>query len=278
MKKHWSEIKVRAYESEGLLLETYRYSIGQVEPLPFHVHSEYQFALSPDNVGAYFYRREKIVVPIYSLCVLHSSEPHAPDDSPFIESASHFWMLYVDAEEMRKTAQEVCGRNSSELPYFPQVLIRDEKLNALFVNLFQAVASKADGLYADELRLNFLVALIDNYAQNTPPAATPLKLNKSAVERALEFLHANFLLDSSLADIAAAAGIGKFSLCRMFRLRVGISPALYRNQLRLAYAKKLLLKGFSPAQTAVTCGFYDQSHFGKYFKRHVGVTPKSYEE
>ena len=38
----------------------------------------------------------------------------------------------------------------------------------------------------------------------------------------------------------------------------------------------MLIAGMSIADTAVFLGFFDQSHFDKYFKKIVGLSPKEY--
>lgn len=53
-------------------------------------------------------------------------------------------------------------------------------------------------------------------------------------------------------------------------------PHAYQINVRLDRAKDLLLRGWPISEVAREAGFYDQSHFTRYFKRLVGVTPGSY--
>ncbi|MDZ7820178.1 MAG: helix-turn-helix domain-containing protein [Aliarcobacter sp.] len=46
----------------------------------------------------------------------------------------------------------------------------------------------------------------------------------------------------------------------------------------MEFAKELLKKGFSIVETALECGFYDQSHFHRNFKKIVAITPKEYQD
>lgn len=56
---------------------------------------------------------------------------------------------------------------------------------------------------------------------------------------------------------------------------MGVTPHQYILQRRIEKAKYLLQQGkLSIAEVAATVGFCDQSHFTRYFKRIVGVTPK----
>ena len=56
----------------------------------------------------------------------------------------------------------------------------------------------------------------------------------------------------------------------------GIAPHAYLVQLRLARARQLLASGQPPARVAMTLGFADQSHMGRWFRRAYGLTPAHY--
>jgi AraC-like DNA-binding protein len=46
---------------------------------------------------------------------------------------------------------------------------------------------------------------------------------------------------------------------------------------RIEHARSLLQKGRTIADTALACGFFDQSHFHHHFKAMTTVTPKQYQ-
>nr|WP_244176394.1 helix-turn-helix domain-containing protein [Pseudomonas grimontii] len=45
---------------------------------------------------------------------------------------------------------------------------------------------------------------------------------------------------------------------------------------RIAQVQKLLRTGSSLAEASFTCGFFDQSHMTRAFKKVVGITPGSF--
>jgi AraC-like DNA-binding protein len=273
-----ARIEIEAWETKGALLEKYSYAPGKVEPLPSHVHAEYQFALSFTSIGEYSYRGCKLKIPAGNLCVLHSGEPHAPSDAREVAKPSVYWMLYVEPGEISNIAVEISGKPFAGLPYFSNVLLADRDLVADFLRLFErnATAAHASRLELDEARLDFFSKLILRYAQNLPPAP-PVKTDAPGVRRTVEFLQENFRENVSLADLTEVSGVSKFHLCRAFRRLTGVSPHAYQTHLRLSHAKKLLLRGKSIADVAARLGFYDQSHFGQKFKNFVGVSPKTYQ-
>jgi len=81
----------------------------------------------------------------------------------------------------------------------------------------------------------------------------------------------------SLGELAAEVGLSKFHLLRLFRQEVGTTPHAYQLHLRISRARELLDTHASPAEVALACGFADQAHFTRAFKRIVGYTPGAFK-
>ena len=82
--------------------------------------------------------------------------------------------------------------------------------------------------------------------------------------------------DLGLDDLARATGVDRFRLSRAFKAAFGLAPHAYLVQLRLAKARRLLAAGQPPALVAMSLGFADQSHMGRWFRRAYGLTPAHY--
>jgi AraC-like DNA-binding protein len=72
------------------------------------------------------------------------------------------------------------------------------------------------------------------------------------------------------------AGLSRFELVRRFGAQIGLTPHAYQTNLRVARARALLAAGIPPAAVAAECGFADQPHLTRTFRRAVGVTPGRY--
>jgi len=78
-------------------------------------------------------------------------------------------------------------------------------------------------------------------------------------------------------EMARAAGTSVRGLERAFGRDYGLSPRQYLRRLRMQTACQLLVSNRSTmAQVADRCGFADQSHFNRDFRRMTGMTPRSY--
>jgi AraC-like DNA-binding protein len=81
-----------------------------------------------------------------------------------------------------------------------------------------------------------------------------------------------------LDELAAAAGIGKFRLVRLFRERTGLPPHALQIAHRVRAARRLLEAGEAISSAAAATGFADQSHLHRHFARTLGMTPGEYQK
>lgn len=274
MKNKAAEIVVQAWESEGVLSERYTYTIGSVEPLPKHSHEAYQFGWSGNCQGEYYYRGAYHAIPIGSLSVIHSGEVHSPSDRTYLPVSADFEMMHIEPKWLHLVSTEMAEKPVS-LPFFPSPCFTDPVLNRLFLAVQAATHQPVSNLEQEIALWQFLSYLIRHYAANRSAVAS-FKPAHAAVLLARDYLQAHYASNISLESLAAIAGLSRFHFCRAFHKQIGVSPSAYQTQLRIAHAKKLLVQGHSIATVATMTGFYDQSHFGWHFKRHVGVTPGAY--
>jgi len=76
--------------------------------------------------------------------------------------------------------------------------------------------------------------------------------------------------------LALRLGVSREHFHRLFRIAVGMTPTHYARLARIGRAKALLREGRSQADVAAQCGFTDQAHFSRWFRRCFGVTPGNY--
>ena len=84
---------------------------------------------------------------------------------------------------------------------------------------------------------------------------------------------------TSLREIAQACGLSVSYFSRAFRKSTGIAPHAWFIQTRVETAKAMLRKKETSLSTiARDCGFADQSHLTRVFKRHVGLSPGAWRK
>ena len=71
--------------------------------------------------------------------------------------------------------------------------------------------------------------------------------------------------------------LNPFYIIRLFKSEMNMTPHAYLLNLKINKSKELLRKNHSIVDTALECGFFDQSHFHKNFLKIVACTPNEYK-
>ncbi|WP_187170494.1 AraC family transcriptional regulator [Salidesulfovibrio onnuriiensis] len=183
-------------------------------------------------------------------------------------------MFSVRPEALDRALAEI-GLPANPPPQIRDLVIHDPALYSRIVRLSEVTLRHGDPLESQALYLDILARLLSEHAGLETP---PLPDEPEAVARAREYLDEHFAQGVSLADLARAAGLSPFHLSRVFTARTGLPPHEYQTARRIRRAKQLLEAGEPAAQVAVACGFSDQSHLSRAFKRIMGMTPGQYAE
>jgi AraC-like DNA-binding protein len=101
-------------------------------------------------------------------------------------------------------------------------------------------------------------------------------VDMTSAERIRAVLHDSVTEDVTLDDLAREVGLSRAYLVHAFQRAFQVPPYEYLMQLRVARARALLAAGERPIDVAHACGFCDQSHLNRWFRKVVGVTPGEY--
>jgi AraC family transcriptional regulator len=97
--------------------------------------------------------------------------------------------------------------------------------------------------------------------------------------RTREMLHEESATRLTLAQLSRCAGRHPVQVCRQFHRRFNCTISEYVRRLRIARAQSLLASSeLGLAEIALSCGFSDQSHFTKAFRRLTGMPPRQYRK
>jgi len=105
-------------------------------------------------------------------------------------------------------------------------------------------------------------------------AATHERTPPPWFSRIKELLHQEFRNNLRMRDLAIEAGVHPVHLARVFRRMEKQTPGDYLQRLRVQAACQLLMdREYPVALIAGECGFSDQSHLTRIFKRFTHTTP-----
>lgn len=97
------------------------------------------------------------------------------------------------------------------------------------------------------------------------------------LDRVRDWIEENCGSDVRLDDLAAVAGVNKFTLVREYRARFGVPPSRALAAARVDRAKSLLrFTDETVESVGARCGVPDASYFARMFRRVEGVSPGAF--
>ena len=188
--------------------------------------------------------------------------------------------IYLEPNFVQKIA-ESCDLNHDQMAVEPQIAVRDEQLSHMAMSLlYELKAENVVGrLYADSVASSLAIQLVRRYSVLKDVAIRKGGMAPNKLRRALEFISNKLEQQQGIAleVVAQEVGMSRYHFSRVFKESMGLSPINYIVRQRIERAKKLLAETDLPiADIALQAGFSGQSHFTTFFRKLVGLTPRSF--
>ena len=190
--------------------------------------------------------------------------------------------ILIKSDLLRRVATETECLNPDKIELLPILKTKDAQIEQLARLFFAQINNKSLGerLYLESLTNVLVLHLLRNYCVFEPKfrkysqGLAPYKLRQT-----LDYIHAYLDRDLSLELMAKQIGMSRCYFADRFKQTMGIPPHQYVNQQRVEKAKQLLRqRARSIAEIALECGFANQSHLNKVFRKYTKVTPKTYRD
>jgi AraC family transcriptional regulator len=135
----------------------------------------------------------------------------------------------------------------------------------------------ANGHYATAIARLIAIHLVQHHSVQMTDSAKRGGLSPSRLRQVAALVETRLGTELSLDEMAKAAGMSVFHFSRVFRQSTGMSPFQYVLKCRIERARELLLAPHARiGDVALECGFCDQAHFTRHFKRLTGSTPAAF--
>jgi AraC-like DNA-binding protein len=140
-----------------------------------------------------------------------------------------------------------------------------------------AAPGAAQQIQIDDLVLRLVhsaMSTLGNIAELPPIASTLKKFHLGTIEKARNFMLANFDKNIGLQELAEHCCVSLFHFSRIFKAIMKVSPHMYLSDIRLNHARLLLENTKYPiTQIAIQCGFNSVEHFATAYKQRFVRTP-----
>jgi AraC-like DNA-binding protein len=230
-----------------------------------HRHDSYAVGRTLAGVQAFWFRGERRLSLPGQVLVIHPDEPH--DGRNGDEAALDYLMLYVAPAALASVSENVGGL---PLPFIPDAVRNSTALASIVAEAFSDFPDALPDLMEADLLSRLSLAL---NVEGGITGNRPRFVDRRAVSLARELLETGCDEPITADRLERATGHSRYALARQFRAAYRTSPHQYLLACRLRRSRRLIAEGIGLAETALLCGFADQSHFTRRFKRGLGLSP-----
>ncbi|BAQ82864.1 AraC family transcriptional regulator [Pseudomonas sp. St29] len=232
-----------------------------------HSHDRYAVGVISGGVEKLFYRGSHHLAT--QGCVVTISPGEIHDGVQACDQGWVYRMLYIDPQWLNRA---VLGQRlaADHIHLFRNVLSEDPAFARWFLQQHQRIEHADSSLERESILLELLAQLFQRNGVRQP--ATD-RQEREAVKRIRQRLDDDFEQSIRLEELAALVNLEPLYMIRVFKNSLGISPHSYQIQRRIARVQHLLRSGASITEASFHCGFFDQSHMTRAFKKVVGITP-----
>lgn len=257
-----------------------------LENINWHYHDYYEISFITEGSGKRFVADSLDEFYPGDLVFVAPNIPHTwvVDKEPFTTNARKLEMVYLQftdaalAKEMLALSE--FSNAATALTLSERGLrIVGETLNEASNILLQMPYSSSFDSYILFLELLNVIGK----SKELIPLASKEYINKrfftdnKRIQNIHEYFMNHFREKIDLAQIASLVNMAEGSLCRFFKMQVGLTIFEYLNRIKVDFACKLLMNNeISITEVAFDSGFNNLSHFNKQFKQITSVTPKEY--
>lgn len=262
--KFWRSTEHDALECLAATFRTHRYAP--------HRHETYVIGVIERGCESFRLNGETLYAGAGTVCFVNPGEVHdgAPHGGGFA-----YRMTYPSLALVAEIAGEAVGCEQTSAPHFATAVVDDPAAYERFRMAHGRLEQSGGTLGADEALVDTYAMLIGRHS-SLAGRIPAIGAEPRAVARTREILEARYAETIGLAELAAEAGLSRYHLIRVFRAHTGLTPHAYLTDVRVRAAQRLLRAGDPPAEVALACGFFDQSHLTRAFKARIGVPPAAF--
>ncbi len=256
---------------------------------PWHFHSEYEIVYVQKSFGKRFVADSVEPFIEGDLVMLGSNLPHLWKNDELFHSESEDYRVNAIVIQFSKNFFENEIENYPEFHPIKKLLKRSYR-GIKFNSDFSKKAEK-DIMRLLKLKgikqMLFFLQILDKMARTDQfrlLASDIYQVEKHEIlngrlDKIMHFINHNYHRKILQEEIAEKVGMNTAAFCRYFKTKTGKTFIRFVNEMRVAFACKLLVEGkMSVSQICFECGFNNLANFNRAFKSISGHTPTVYQE
>lgn len=257
------------YKDPNLPFVECRFSQSSIRRFKDHMHRSFSIGAVDKGAVRYSVGDREAVLSAGALAVINPETLHCCN--AISGEKRSYYMLYLDTDwclQVQKSLWNV----ESFVPAEKILLEKEDLYNCCCSVVQKIMDASVHLLKKEQLLVEFSSAVFNNCCRmQVEQQEVP-----DNIERLKALLGKDLKEDVTLNSLAVQLRANPYTLLRRFKVITGITPHAYRMNCRVEQARKYLQQGMDITETALECGFFDQSHLHRHFKAMTTVTPQEY--
>ncbi len=288
-------------EGRQILQKRWEQTIGRIQPLPpggvhhyltadtgvfvineamdftgfDHRHQGYEFIVPSGASMPYLVEDRALMTEHNQLFPFNPGQPHRAVDGT---TCPGLLAIFFGTGFLRELAGSVA--DTQEVLFRSLSLPFDAGMRRLVNDFIQEMKLQQPGhdLAVESIAIQMGIRLLRHAAAGLPVYGDAGRISdRKVINEAIDFIHANYARNFSLAELAEAVHLSPFHLSRLFKAETGLPPFEYLTGVKIERAKHLLLAGGrTVTQVCYESGFNNLSHFSRVFSARVGASPSAF--
>lgn len=234
-----------------------------------HAHSTLSIGFMLEGETSFQTPHGSFLLQHGSLAIIPPLTQHACNPLP--HTMRSYVMVYVDADFCARIQAKQFAEATTLLPLSTPLVFH----KALYEEFERIIKGLINGFSL--LHVNALEAWLEHFFWLYTKQGVQHATEEEKVQKIAHLLEQRLDDTPSLDSLAHRFGMNPFVLARHFKQHYDCTPKAYALNRRIEHAKSLLQAGIPLSLCAQYCGFVDQSHFHRFFKRYTALTPKEYQ-
>lgn len=259
----------RIFTDKNLPFLELRYS-NNTKHYKEHLHDTFSIGINLQGESVYTNKDARYDLDKGMLAVVNPHTIHSCN--PVQKTPNVYYMMYLD-EQWCQGIQNSISEDITHFKEFPEDILYDEILYDEFKTLCETLFSEITYLEKEDFLIRFFTQFFGQYLKDSKE-----KFEDAVFEDIKAYLNENFQQNISLTDLSSKFELNPFYIIRLFKTHLNTTPHAYLINIKINKAKELLKANHSIVDTALECGFADQSHLHRNFLKIVATTPKEYQQ
>lgn len=252
-------------------------------PLVAHAHHHCHILIKAGGAdSAFVVRGERAPITDDLAVLVNAWEPHAYEHDAPPDSRTMILALYIEpgwlAELQRSLALSAHPR------FFPQRCVRLSPVTRKMAEEFVLELWWDDEVSPgrlENLLFNLVISVVESYTgwrdlssllRSKPPVAIDPR-----IRQAIALMRQDIAHEFDVDKLAAATGLSRAHFFTLFQRDTQVTPLVYANVLRFEEAvQRLTQTQDAVGDVSHDLGFSAPSHFSRFFRSHLGITPSDY--